>query len=132
MFKSYAVGNLTADARLADIGGKQACQFSIGVRTSHKDKESNTYLTNFVSVIVFGYQAEFCSRLKKGDKVAVSGDISATPYMTRDSRPGVNINLRADSVEAMSKPQGNTNEGRATRPTPPPQNNEDWDDQLPF
>lgn len=131
MMKLFAVGNCTGDARLLEVGGKNAAQFSIGVRTSTKDKETNGYVSNFISVLVFGPQVNSCSRLKKGDRVAVSGDACATSYMTRDGRPGANINLRADSVDFLTP--RNTQAEPVQQAVPQPQGDMfDPEEELPF
>ena len=126
MNKLYCVGNLTSDAKLVKFGERDAAQFTIGVRTSTKDKQTNNYVSNFVSVIVFSGQAISCANLKKGAKVAISGDLCAAGYMTRDGRPGVNLNVKADSVDFLSP----NHTGAPAQPTPQP--DVDFGDSLPF
>ena len=104
MYKTFASGNLTADARTFDYSGKSATQFTIGSKTSTKN-DKGEYISNFISVAVFGPQANSCARLKKGDKVTVIGDTCVQPYTTRDGKQGYNINVRADSVDFMSPPK---------------------------
>lgn len=105
MFKSFCTGNLVADAKTFEAGQRNGAHFTIGVRTSTKDKQTNEYLSNFVDVTVFGPQVDSCARLVKGDKVTVSGNACVTPYVSRDGKTGVNISLLADSVDFMFKPR---------------------------
>lgn len=133
MVKGIYAGNLTADPRIFDNNGRSATQFTIGCRTSHKDRTSDQYVSNFVSVTVFGVQADSCAKLKKGEKVVVVGDQCVSQYTTRDGRQGVNIDVRADSVEFMPRPQ---NDARPVAASQPGNINTvvspNADDELPF
>ncbi len=74
------VGNLTKDPDLRySTGANQTAigRFSIAVDDGYGEKKR----TNYISIVVFGKQAENCERyLHKGSKVAIKGRIQTGSY----------------------------------------------------
>lgn len=108
MIKTFLIGNLTADARTNEINGNTVTNFQVGVRTNGRDA-NNEYVTNFVRVSAWGKLGQTCSRLTKGQKVAVTGDQTVRIYAKNDGTSGIDIDIRADSVEFLSPNQQKQN-----------------------
>lgn len=76
MLKITAIGNITSDFQLRSKPGDEIPYAIIRIASDrrYRDREGNK-LTGFVSVKVRGSLAELCvERLKKGDKIAATGD----------------------------------------------------------
>ena len=76
MLKITAIGNITSDFQLRSKPGDEIPYAIIRIASDrrYRDREGNK-LTDFVSVKVRGSLAELCvERLKKGDKIAATGD----------------------------------------------------------
>lgn len=84
-------GNLGKDAELKTTqGGDQFCRFSVAVSTGWGDKKATTWW----DVTRWGKGADKLAEfLKKGSKVAVSGEIS-----TREHEGKTYLQIRADHV----------------------------------
>lgn len=120
-------GNVGKDAQHKQTqGGTDICSFSVGVSTGYGENKATTW----VDVTKWGKGAEGLARvLRKGSKVAVSGELS-----TREYNGKTYIQCRADTVTIMGTPQGgashepsrdfggNTDSGLA----------DDLDDAVPF
>jgi single-strand DNA-binding protein len=72
-------------------------KFSIAVNDGYGDKKR----TSYISIVVFGKQAENCQRyLFKGSKVAVRGHIQTGSY-EKDGRKVYTTDVVADQVEFL-------------------------------
>lgn len=88
---TYIAGNLGKDAELKTTqGGDSFCRFSVAVTTGWGDKKATTWW----DVTRWGKGADkLAGFLKKGTKVAVSGEIS-----TREHEGKTYLQIRADHV----------------------------------
>lgn len=101
MNKCTIIGNLTADPELrpvtSDKGTHNVCNFSVAVN----DCVSND--ATFFRVSAWRGLADVCNKyLRKGDKVMVSGSVSAKPYTTRSGTNIAGLYLTADEVEFLT------------------------------
>ncbi|MBQ6495845.1 MAG: single-stranded DNA-binding protein [Firmicutes bacterium] len=94
------VGNLTRDPELRySTGANQTaiCRFTVAVNDGYGDNER----TSFISIVVFGKQAENCDRyLAKGRKVAISGRIQTGSY-EKDGQKVYTTEVVANRVEFL-------------------------------
>lgn len=70
MFHYYAIGNLTKDAEARQFDERFAISLSIAVNRKYKDKEYATFL----NLTYWSKSDKVVQYLKKGKKIAVSGD----------------------------------------------------------
>lgn len=112
MQKFFAIGNLTRDPELSETNsGVAVCRFSIAVnrRKTSADAEQQT---DFFNVTVWRGLAETVARYcKKGNKVAVSGQIQIRQYEDREGAKRTSVDVVAEEVEFLS--QKPNNEARA-------------------
>ncbi len=97
-------GNLGKDAEFKTTqGGDQFCRFTVAVSTGWGDKKTTTWW----DVTRWGKGADkLAGFLKKGAKVAVSGEIS-----TREHEGKTYLQLRADHVTLQGDAGGSGNRG---------------------
>lgn len=116
MQKFFAIGNLTRDPELSETNsGVAVCRFSIAVnrRRASADAEQQT---DFFNVTAWRGLAETVSRYcKKGNKIAVSGQIQIRQYEDREGAKKTAVDVVAEEVEFLS--QNPNNEAR-TQETP--------------
>ena len=101
------IGNLTKDPELSYTPQNQmaVCNFTIAVNRPKKNGEDQG--ADYPRIIVWGKQAENCSRyLSKGRKVAVRGRIQTGSYKDRDGRTVYTTDVVADNVEFLTASQG--------------------------
>lgn len=98
------IGNLTRDPDVRYSTGSNPTaigKFSIAVDDGYGDKKR----TSYISVVVFGKQAENCQKyLFKGSKVAIRGHIQTGSY-EKDGRKIYTTDVVADQVEFLRTEQ---------------------------
>lgn len=102
MNKAILIGNLTKDPELkATSGGKSVATFSLAVRRPFKTDE-----TDYLNIVVWGTQAENCSKyLKKGSRAAVCGSVQTRSYDDKNGNKRYLTEIIAEGVEFLtSKP----------------------------
>lgn len=89
-------GNLGRDAEVRQAGGSSVCGFSVAMTSGYGDKKQ----TVWISCSIWGKQAEgqLPSYLKKGQQVAVSGELS-----TREYEGKTYLELRVNTVDLIGK-----------------------------
>ncbi len=103
-------GNLGRDAEVRQAGNSTVCGFSVAVKSGFGDKAQ----TNWVSCSIWGKQAEGAlpGYLKKGQQVAVTGELS-----TREYEGKTYLELRVNSIDLV----GSKGDNSAPQVTPPSQ-----------
>lgn len=124
-------GNLGRDAEVRQAGGSSVCGFSVAMTSGYGDKKQ----TVWISCSVWGKQAEgqLPSYLKKGQQVAVSGELSAREYEGKTY-----LELRVNTVDLIGKREESSAPVQQQRPAqqqsqqaaPPDYNT--FDDDIPF
>lgn len=133
MQKFFAIGNLTRDPELSETNsGVAVCRFSIAVnrRRASEDAEQQT---DFFNVTAWRGLADTISRFcKKGNKIAVTGQIQIRQYEDREGAKRTLVDVVAEEVEFLS-PKSNDEARTAEEPKKKPalQAFED-DSDLPF
>mgnify|MGYP001362344428 FL=1 len=103
------VGRITRDLELKYLqSGTAVTKFTLAIDRPTKDKA-----TDFISITVFGKQAENCSNyLTKGSLCAVSGRIQTGSYEAKDGTRRYTTDVVAERVQFLdSKLNGSQNNG---------------------
>ena len=102
MNKVFLIGNITRDPELSETNsGVAVCRFSIAVnrRRASDDAEQQT---DFFNVTVWRGLAETVARYcKKGNKVAVAGQIQIRQYEDREGAKRTSVDVVAEEVEFL-------------------------------
>ena len=130
MNKVVLIGNICKDPELSETNsGVAVCRFSIAVnrRRASEDAEQQT---DFFNVTVWRGLAETVARYcKKGNKVAVSGQIQIRQYEDREGAKRTSVDVVAEEVEFLS-PKSNDEARTAEEPKKKPAleaMDESWD-----
>ena len=143
MIKVQVIGNVGQDARVNEVNGRKAVNFSVchnqkrtdkdGVVTEHQVWVNSTYWRE-------GNQSvEVAKYLKKGTKVFVEGYPDVEIYKDKEGRPACALNVRVSNIELLQvkEPDQDTGndadkfyENRAANAAPVPSGDES--DDLPF
>lgn len=133
MNKVFMIGNMTKDPELSETNsGVAVCRFSIAVnrRRTSADAEQQT---DFFNVTTWRGLAETVSRYcKKGNKVAVAGQIQIRQYEDREGAKRTSVDVVAEEVEFLSqKPNNEARAAEEPKKKPALQAFED-DSDIPF
>lgn len=108
MNKVILIGNITRDPELSETNsGVAVCRFSIAVnrRRTSADAEQQT---DFFNVTAWRGLAETVARYcKKGNKVAVAGQIQIRAYEGNDGVKRTSVDVVAEEVEFLSQKPNN-------------------------
>lgn len=101
---TFVTGNLGNDPEMRALpSGTFVTTFSLAVNKSWKDKDGVEHeKTTWFRVSAWNGTGEACNQyLSKGDKVAVTGQVSAQAYLNKEGQPAASLELRADQVEFL-------------------------------
>jgi single-strand DNA-binding protein len=125
-------GNLGKDAEVRTAGSGTVCGFSVAITAGYGDKKQTVWL----DCSVWGKQAEGAlpGYLKKGQQVAVSGELS-----TREHEGKTYLQLRCNTIDLIGK-KDDSQSSAAPRPAPVAQAPaapaaapaDDFSDDVPF
>jgi single-strand DNA-binding protein len=97
------VGNLTRDPELKALpSGNSVCSMRIAVNDRVKDPTTGEWTDkpNYLSVDVFGQQAENCARfLAKGRQVAIEGRLRWREWETQEGQKREAVSVVANTVQ---------------------------------
>ena len=113
--KIILIGNLTKDPELRYTPqGTPVTSFRIAVNTKYKQSDEMKQETLFIDNVVFGKQAESCSKyLSKGSSVLVEGRLQERRW-EKDGQQKSKFEVIAQSVRFLSSKRGEGGEsGRA-------------------
>ncbi len=115
------IGNLTKDPELRDAGGTPVANLRLAVSGRRKQGEDWIDVPNFFNVTVWGRQAELAGEhLVKGQKVGVSGRLLWREWEAEDGSSRQAVEVVADSLDYLQKPQGYEPAGQADGVAPEP------------
>lgn len=133
MNKIFLIGRIANDVNLSETNsGVAVCRFSIAVnrRRASEDAEQQT---DFFNVTAWRGLADTISRFcRKGNKIAVTGQIQIRTYEDREGAKRTSVDVVAEEVEFLS-PKSNDEARTAEEPKKKPalQAFED-DSDIPF
>jgi len=93
-------GRLTRDAEFRSTpSGLSILNFTVANNTGYGDKQK----TNYVNCTIFGKRAEgrLKDLLKKGQEVAVSGELNMEQFTKRDGSKGASLECNVSSVDLV-------------------------------
>jgi len=119
MNKVFLIGNLTRDPEVSVVNsGIQVCRFTVAENYRPYNSTDTNREANFFNIVAWRSLAELCGKyLRKGNKVAVSGNIQMRTYEQNGEKRTV-IDVVADNVEFLTPK--NSNEGSADYSAPAP------------
>lgn len=118
------VGNLGSDCRTNTVGGNAVCNFSVAMQSGYGQNKQ----THWVDCAYWGKGGEAVAEyLTKGQKVAVSGELSMKP--ATDKYPA-GFNLRVASLTLCGGKD--TGSGHSTAPVPSTTDDALNDSDIPF
>lgn len=117
MIQAFITGNIGKDAELRQAGSDNVCSFSVASNRKAKGND----VTTWVSCSIWGKRGDaLVQYLKKGTKVAVSGELS-----TREHNGKTYLELRVNEIDLMGGGQ------RQDRPAPSHNTGGGYDDAPP-
>lgn len=131
-------GNLGRDAEVRQAGSSTVCSFAVALSAGWGDKKTTTWL----NCSVWGRQAEgtLPTYLKKGQQVALSGELSTREYQAKDGTMKTSLELRVGTIDLIGKrddgaAQGQHQQAAAQRSAATTQSNpvaDSFDGDVPF
>ena len=108
------VGRLTRDPMVFDTGKNpytKTVKYTLAVQSDRKDKDSDTYHTDFLPVTCWGNRALFAEKyLHQGMRIAVSGNLRSSKYTSSDGETKYDLSVIAERQEfADGKPSEDSN-----------------------
>ena len=102
MNRAFLVGNLTRDPELRKTHGDvSVCTFTIAV--NRRPKSNGEREADFLNIVTWRGTADNCYRyLKKGRRVAVTGEIQTRSYEANDGGKRYVTEIVAQEVEFLS------------------------------
>lgn len=130
-------GNLGRDAEVRQAGSSSVCSFAVALSSGWGDKKTTTW----INCSLWGKQAEgtLPSYLKKGQQVALSGELSTREYQAKDGTMKTSIEMRVGTIDLIGKRDDGAAQGHA--PAQQPQQHsqqaardgyDGLDDNIPF
>lgn len=122
MNKVFIIGNLTRDPEMrVTPSGVSVCAFGVAVNRRVGGQQGQQREADFYNVSAWRGLGENCYKyLKKGNKVAVVGNLTLRTYEGNDGQRHASLDVSADDVEFLTSPdarQGGApryDEGRAS------------------
>lgn len=114
--KAMVFGNLTRDPEMRALpSGQQVCSFGIATNYTYKDRDGKRVeKSDFHNIVVFGVQAENCSKyLRKGASAYVEGRLQ-TQSWEKDGVKQYRTEIVADRVQFGPRVGGGEGGGSTT------------------
>lgn len=99
--KAMIFGNLTRDPEMKSLpSGMQVCEFSLATNRVYNDRDGKRQeSTDYHNIVVFGKQAENCSKyLNKGNSAYVEGRLQTRSW-DKDGQKQYRTEIIADRVQ---------------------------------
>lgn len=130
------VGNLTRDPETKTFGETTVCSMRIANNSRVREHGEWTDKANYVSVTVFGRQAESCQRyLAKGRPVMIDGRLDYQEWEAKDgSGRRSELRIVADNVQFLDSGERSSESSSTGQQAqaPPPVSAAPADDDIPF
>ena len=103
MNKIVVVGYVVRDPELREVSGVSCLNFTIAAYSKTKNAEGK-YITNFYSCTAWRGLADMMGKyVKKGTKLAVSGDLTLRPYVNSDGAEKLSVQITVSDMDFASK-----------------------------
>lgn len=109
MNNTYFIGRLVADPELKELeSGKKVVNATVAVPRSYKNKDGK-YESDFIDCVFWDYNAEYVSKMSKGNELAVQGRTETKLY-EKDGIKVKDYKVIADSCKNLEKTKLNSKE----------------------
>ena len=107
-------GNLGRDAEVRQAGSSTVCSFAVALSSGWGDKKTTTW----INCSVWGKQAEgqLPTYLKKGQQVALTGELSTREYQAKDGTMKTSLELRVGTIDLIGKREESSAPAQQQRP----------------
>lgn len=103
MNKNFYIGNLTRDPELTETsGGTKVCRFTIAVNRSYAGADGERQADFIPCVAWRGLAENVAKHVRKGNKVAVSGELHTRTYDDAQGHKRNAFEIVASDVEFLS------------------------------
>ena len=118
MTKVFLIGNLTRDPELGETpSGVTVCRFAVAVNRGYGDNRA----TDFYNVTAWRRLGEQVAQYtKKGNKIAVYGDLQIRQYDANDGTRRTSVDVIAQDVEFLTPKQQDGGDGFYDAPAAQP------------
>ena len=138
---SLLEGNLVKDPELKTINGdRSVCNFTIGSNRSYVKKDGERVdEASFFDIVLWGRSAEAVNQyLTKGQQVGVQGELRQSRW-EQDGQSRSRVEVHANNVRLLGSrggggqaPQSAGSESGEYSASKPPQQSNDFEDDIPF
>jgi single-strand DNA-binding protein len=119
--------------------GKPWCRVGVACEAG-TDRENGETLTQWVTVVAFGRQAEELAKVEKGQTLSAIGRVELNRWTGKDGQEHEGLNLIADAIVTARSARpggrktsnGDRREDSSTKPAQSPVTDTPFDDDLPF
>ena len=109
MNNTYFIGRLVTDPELRETeSGKKVVNVTVAVPRSYKNKDGN-YDADFIECAFWDHNAEYVSKMSKGNELAVQGRTETRLY-EKDGNKIKDYKVVVDSCKNLDKSKENSNE----------------------
>lgn len=132
MNKISVFGRMASDVQLNEVNGRSVAKFRVAANNTHKTSDGK-YGTNFYSVSIWGQRGDNAAKfLKKGHRVAVSGDLVVRQYTGSDGKDYTAIEIN-NADFCLVETRGETGGAQSAPPAAAPKFTQvETDDDVPF
>lgn len=103
MNNSFFIGRLVRDPELKTLeNGKKVVNTTIAVQRSYKNSDGN-YDADFIDCTFWEHNAEYISKMKSGNQLAVQGRTETRIYEKENGMKVKDYNLIVDSIKNLEK-----------------------------
>lgn len=128
--KFYGVGHLGKDPEVrVTQSGMSVASFSVGITMSEKQSGEWVKVTEWVSCVAFGKQAEWLAEAQKGDLCIFTGRMKTESY-EKDGQKKYITKIICDDVQTVKKGGERASPVKDDGPYVPPM--DDMGDTIPF
>lgn len=115
MNKVIMIGNLTRDPELQTTSsGISVCRFSIAVNRNYSNSNGEREV-DFFNIVAWRGLAENVSKYCfKGKKICVVGQLQTNKWTDEEGKPRASMDIIAEDVEFLSKPNNDGGDGKTT------------------
>jgi single-stranded DNA-binding protein len=127
MSSSYTcAATVVQDPESLELGGKPAVKLRLVDKALSKKHEDR-----FFNALLFGYDAETAARLRKADKILITGTLALTSYVSKKTRQKVQADEMGFGTRILRVLQSPTFFGEAAEGDAPPADDAPADDTTP-
>lgn len=103
MRKVFIVGNLTSDPVQNQVGDRSVVNVTVAVNQIKKDEPADFFRLSIWNRATSDFALTY---LKKGDKVAASGDLRVGTYVDKSGATQVSLSVFVDTLTSMGRGTG--------------------------